>query len=99
MKHVIKDKWIGVYVLRQLYDMSGSFLASRILLRELSFIHTEFRLFIGILRCTICMFLTFNILRFASVTSYKIILTSSLFSFLAFFNPAVKSEQLRSCTT
>jgi hypothetical protein len=77
-------------MLRQLRDMSGSFLATRILLRELSFFHTEFRLFIGILRCIMCIFLTCNIVRFASITSYKIILTSTLFSFLVLFNPAVQ---------
>jgi len=71
MKHVIKYKWIGVCVLRQLHDMPCSFLATRILLRDLSFLHTEFRLFVGILRCKICIFLTLNILIFAYVTYIK----------------------------
>ena len=57
MKRAIKDKLIGACVLRQLHDISGSFLPTRILLRELSFFHSEFLLFIGILRCIICIFL------------------------------------------
>ena len=72
MRHVIKDKWIGACVLRQLNDMYGSFLAACVLLRELSLFHVEFRL------------------RFANIVSYKIILISSLFSFLVLFNPAVQ---------
>jgi len=90
MKRVNKDLLIGACVLRQPHDMSGAFLSIRILLGDVSFFHTEFRLFIGILQCIICLFLTCNILRFANVTSNKIILTSMLFSFLVFFNPAVQ---------